>query len=224
MKLTIINLALFIGISSTVLNVSAFDLSLNKENKNNVIKNFEAHVNLKQEGVEMRWKVEHPFDVKEYIIEKSPDKNTWVEVIAIPNPTNDHELQKYFFTDHSPSHNLSYYRLVQVFRNGTKNSSNIVPVNYIESKHSNTKINLFPGVNEKENSLVNIDFEEIKGKEILIVVRSENKNEYYSKVKVNFINDTIVAIANENEIPAGNYLIIASSENQLYSQNIVIEN
>ena len=82
-------------------------------------------------------------------------------------------------------------------------------------------MNLHPDFSEGQK-IINIAFEEVFEKEILIVLRDKNGKEYYSKVIFNIEDEKLVAIPVEKEIPEGDYLITATSENQLYSQNIVI--
>lgn len=204
----------------------SFNLALmEEEDPTEVVNNFEANVDFKQVGVQLKWKVNPPSYVKEYIIEKSADKSIWVEVATISGTSNDHQMLEYLHMDYLPLENLSYYRVVQVSKNGKEEISNIVPVNYIITDYQTAGINLFPGVSENdETPIVNIAFEEIFEKEILMVIRDKNGQEYYSKVELNIEDETLIATPLENEIPTGDYLVIASSENQLYSQNISVKN
>lgn len=189
------------------------------------VNNFEANVDFKQVGVQLKWSVNPPSYVKEYKIEKSADKHTWIEVAVIDGSANDNQTLEYFHMDYLPLDNLSYYRIIQITKSGKETVSNVVPVNYILTDYNTAGINLFPGVStSEENPVVNIAFEDIFEKEILMVMRDKKGNEFYSKVALNIENETLVAVPLENEIPEGDYLIIASSENQLYSQNISVKN
>ena len=70
--------------------------------------------------------------------------------------------------------------------------------------------------------MINIAFEEIFEKEILVVIRDIKGNEFYSKVAINARDNALIAIPVKDQIPSGDYLITATSENQIYSQNVTI--
>ena len=93
------------------------------------------------------------------------------------------------------------------------------------SKHitNNTgNITLFPNpVNQGET--INIQFDGVRSNEILVVVRDITGKEFYSNVIINIENDTLTGIPTETYIPAGVYIITATSENQIYSQKLLVK-
>ena len=82
-------------------------------------------------------------------------------------------------------------------------------------------MNLHPDFAE-DYKIINIAFEEVFEKEILVVIRDKKGNEFYSKVVINVEDEVLVAVPVGNEIPSGDYLITATSENQIYSQNVTV--
>ena len=128
---------------------------------------------------------------------------------------------EFFHLDDNPSSNLSYYRLKSINKDGKESISNIVPVNYLKKQGATAGMNLHPDFSE-DYKIINIAFEEVFEKEILIVIRDKRGNEFYSKVIINVEDDSLVAVPIEQEIPKGDYLITATSENQIYSQNVTV--
>ena len=67
------------------------------------------------------------------------------------------------------------------------------------------------------------ELQSYSGTPILVVLRDKAGNEYYSKITI--VNDecTIEAVDPEKTLPAGDYVITASSKNELYTQHITIK-
>jgi len=72
-------------------------------------------------------------------------------------------------------------------------ASNIVPVNYLKKEGATAGMNLNPDFSEGQK-IINIAFEAIFEKEILIVMRDKKGNEYYSKVIFNIEDEKLVAV------------------------------
>ncbi len=58
--------------------------------------------------------------------------------------------------------------------------------------------------------------------EVLLVIRDVKGREFFSKVIVNIIDGNLVGLPIESVIPSGIYLITATSENQIYSQKLIV--
>ena len=203
---------------------NSLQASLNKavKTEDSKILNFKANVDLVQNSVQLKWEKYPESNTKQYVIEKSTDKVSWEEVATVFGSSHKAEAIEYFHVDYNPSNNLSYYRLNSESDNGKKSISNIVPVNYLKKEGATAGMNVHPNFSD-DYKIVNIAFEEVLEKEILIVVRDKHGKEFYSKVIINIEDESMVAVPIEKEIPKGNYLITATSENQIYSQNIVIK-
>lgn len=202
---------------------NSLQASLNKamNNEKSKIENFEANVNLAQNCVQLKWETTPFSTASEYVIEKSTDKTTWEAVASVFGAKHKNHNMEFVHIDFKPFKNLSYYRLVQKDEEGKELYSNVVPVKYYTSEYNTGGINLYPVISEGD-AVINIAFEDIFEKEVLIVVRDKNGEEFYSKVIINIEEEILVAVPIEREVPSGDYLITATSENQIYSQNIVI--
>jgi len=182
-----------------------------------------ANIDYSQNGVQLKWNITPKDNTDKFIIEKSIDKITWLVVNTVSGPVNKKQNIEYFYLDDLPMENLSYYRVHQVSKKGKEIISNIIPVNYILTDYKTAGMNLFPIANDGEEfKITNIAWEEIFDREILLVLRDKKGEEFYSKAIINIENEKLIAVPIENEIPKGDYLITASSENQIYSQNITV--
>lgn len=204
-------------------NENSLQASLDKavNNGKSKIENFEANVNLAQNCVQLKWATT-PFNASnEYVIEKSTDKSNWQMVASVYGAAHKNHEMEFIHMDFKPFDNISYYRLIQKDEDGNELFSNIVPIKYYNSEYNTGGINLYPMVTEND-TVINVTFEDIFEKEILLVIRNKKGKEFYSKVLINIEEELLVAVPIEKEVPSGDYLITATSENQIYSQNIVI--
>lgn len=224
--IALITAFLFIsGVNAQDNNQSSLQASLNKalveqnQEETNLV-TFEANVDLEKNAVQLKWKSSPETTTNKYIIEKSLDKLNWKEVTAVYGAAHKAQVTEYFHIDFEPMANLSYYR-IRLMHDNNDSYSNVVPVNYVKSEDPSAGMNLDPSC-AIDNKVVTIAFEDVFEKEILMVVRDQKGEEYYSIVEINIENEELVAVPMEREIPTGDYLIVASSENQLYSQNVSI--
>ncbi len=207
------------------LNLSAQSLqeSLNKalEKEETKVTNFQANIDLELNAVQLKWEKSSTINASSFIIEKSTNKEDWKEVAMVYGAPQVNQPTEFFHLDDEPSNNLSYYRLTLKNENGKETVSNIVPVNYLKKEGATAGMNLHPDFSE-DYKIINIAFEEVFEKEILVVIRDKKGNEFYSKVVINVEDEILVAVPIESTIPKGDYLITATSENQIYSQNVTI--
>ncbi|MCO6498774.1 MAG: T9SS type A sorting domain-containing protein [Vicingus serpentipes] len=179
---------------------------------------FNAIVN--EDVVDLTWQTATEINNAYFTIERSTDGKEWEEVIITNGAGNSNQLIEYFETDYNPLSGISYYRLKQTDFDGKYEYFNIVPVKF--EKNGNGNINLFPNpLNPGE--IVTIEFSGIEANEFLIVMRDVTGKEFYSKMMVNIENGELVGVPTETDIPAGVYIITATSENQIYSQKLLVK-
>ena len=185
------------------------------------ITSLEANIDYAQKCVQLTWTSTPLTKSSQFIIEKSIDKNTWETVATVFGSSHINRSTEFLHSDYNLSENISYYRLKQVAQE-EEIFSNVFPVKYVKTKNNIAGINLHPSTSENSTTS-NIAYEEVFEKEILLVIRDNKGDEFYSKALLNLEDEAIVAIPIEKEIPSGDYLITATSENQIYSQNIKIK-
>jgi len=180
---------------------------------------FEA--NVKGDKVDLKWITASELNNDYFTIERSEDALTWEEVMVVAGAGNSNQTITYFDSDYEPLTDISYYRLKQTDFNGQISYSNIVPVKFIED-HVIGNINLFPSPLQPGH-LLSVSFVHIVESELLVVLRDIQGKEYYSKIVVEIKNGKLIGIPIGTNIPSGVYLITASSENQIYSQKLIIK-
>lgn len=149
-----------------------------------------------------------------YTIEKAKDGVHFETAAMIKGAGNSIHID-YIDIDYSPYAGISYYRLKQTDYNGEVTYSDVVSVNYQFSKDG-TVISC--------RDFEPIDTREISTKEILVVVRDEKGEEYFSKVTIK-ANTTggYYATDIKDTLSHGSYTVIASSYNSLFSQNLTVQ-
>ncbi|MCB0370957.1 MAG: hypothetical protein H6587_08175 [Flavobacteriales bacterium] len=198
----------------------SFNKALAKTENESSFNNFEAHFDGKLQVVQLNWAKQNGQQITNYTIEKSADKTSWQELAKIYGAEHNSDAIDYFQTDNQPIAGVSYYRLKQINKDGKESFSNIVPV---KSNLTEEKVNLFPLAGNSQQ-VIKLSFENIKKEgQLLVVLRDIKGQEFYSKILMNVQADTVVAIPIESYIPKGDYLVIASSEDQMYSQNVRIQ-
>lgn len=179
---------------------------------------FEANFNI--DKVDLRWMTSVEINNDFFTVEKSNNLKNWEVVSIIKGAGNSNVNIEYFEVDYSPTQGVSYYRLKQTDYDGNFEYFNIVPVR-IEKKLNN-EFSLFPNPIKRGEQL-KIQFSELINTQILIVIRDIKGEEFYSKAILHYEEGLLIAVPIDKEIPSGLYLITASSENQIYSQKLVVK-
>ena len=177
-----------------------------------VLLSFDAISNDKQ--VELTWASNTENTNNFFTIEKSKDAVNFETVTSIKGFGNHSSLINYFDVDLTPYSGISYYRLKQTDNNGNVLSSRLVSVNY---KFNNDGLSVYP--NSSEENPANLLGSE--NKEVLVVLRDGQGVESYKKVIIDEKN-TVIFPSNENKLDNGVYLIVASSDNKLFSQVVTV--
>lgn len=180
---------------------------------------FEANVN--NDKIDLKWVTVSEVNNDFFTIEKSTDAKVWEVVSIINGAGNSNMIIEYFDTDYSPYDGASYYRLKQTDYDGKYSYSNIVPVKYIQD-NENAGIMLFPNPVNKGSS-VKLTFDDVYEEKILVVLRDVKGAEYFSKIILNVEDGIIEALPIDYSIPSGLYLVTATSENQIYSQKVLVK-
>ena len=181
---------------------------------------FNAHIDVDQ--VELAWVTSSEINNDFFTIERSVDTKLWEEVVVINGAGNSNQLISYYETDYFPYEGVSYYRLKQTDFNGAFTYSNIVPVKFAINAGVDPFINVFPSF-ANAGETISIEFENIFETEILVVIRDVKGREFYSKMYINIENGKLIGLPIRTNIPKGIYLITASSENQVYSQKLIVQ-
>ncbi|PKP45821.1 MAG: hypothetical protein CVT95_08060 [Bacteroidetes bacterium HGW-Bacteroidetes-12] len=174
----------------------------------------------KANKVELKWLTASEINNAFFTVERSTDAQNWEEIIITQGAGNSNQLLTYIETDFKPLDGISYYRLKQTDFDGQFEYFNIVPVRF--EKDAPLEFTLFPNPIQKEETLgISANF--LANEEILIVIRDMQGKEFYSKAHIKLANNALIAVPIDKSIPSGIYVIIATSENSIYSKKLVIE-
>lgn len=183
---------------------------------------FEANYNPAQKCVDASWITATETNSQYFILQSSVDGINFQEVLKVAAAGNSTSTIEYKEIDPTPVEGISYYRLVQTDFDGSWHYSDIVPVNF--SYGENAGLNgfaLFPNPSESNSAVLlrlNID----KDKPVLVVVRDLQGKECYSRTLITTEKNPLIVVDPDQHIAAGTYLIVASSENKIYSRKLVI--
>ena len=176
---------------------------------------------MNEDRVEISWATASEINNDYFIVERSEDAMDWVEVIKVSGAGHSVSIIDYFEIDNEPLRGLSYYRLTQVDFDGEQETFNIIPVeNTIKGEGI---MNIYPNpVNKGE--CISLSFESLhrNKQEILVVLRDIRGNEAYSIIEFIDCEDGLVVIDIPRHLASGTYLVVATSENLLYSKKIII--
>ena len=111
-------------------------------------------------------------------------------------------------TDFAPLAGLSYYRLSAVLQDGRVIFSNVVPVKFSATTNATSPVQAY--TKEYENG-------------VLVIVRSAMGDEFYSKVEVENAIDPIKCKDADPALAHGTYTIVACSDQELYSKQIIVD-
>jgi len=183
------------------------------------IKLIEFSVIFNVDRVDIKWITSSEVNNEFFTIERSKDALTWEEVIRTNGSGNSNVNIEYVEVDYSPFEGVSYYRLKQTDFDGNFEYFNIVPVKVGLQKKG--EMSLFPNPIQRGEALI-INLTE-KSDNVLIVIRNSKGEEYFSKAEIRFEKNQLIAIPISNDVPAGLYIVTASSENQIYSQKLLVK-
>jgi len=182
---------------------------------------FTASPDFSDKQVNLNWVTATETNNNFFTVERSSEGLNFNSVCLVKGAGNSSAVLNYSAVDAKPLAGLSYYRLKQTDFDGKFAYSQVVPVNF--SGLENVEYFLFPNpmtagqgsqlkINSSENKTVLVVVRDISGKEIfanLVIVQKD-------------IN-SFVAIDPEQKLSPGLYLIVATSDNSVYNQKLIVK-
>lgn len=209
---------------AVVTNFSPFTLaSTNSANPLPIeLLSFDAVANQDQQIVDLFWSTASEINNDFFTIQRSINGFDWENLAKVNGAGNSSSILNYDENDLNPYKGLSYYRLSQTDFDGTTTYSKIIPINLLIE--GNPKIVVFPNPTSKNNT-VNITLQGFEDSEIklsLIDVLGKvviEKKIELTNLKENSQHEKRISFG---KIPEGTYIIIASSENNLLRQKLIV--
>jgi len=180
---------------------------------------FDAVMNPKEE-VDLNWTTSSEANNDYFTIERTVDGSNFEFVGKVKGAGNSSEPLNYHLTDANPHKGTSYYRLSQTDYNGKTTIFDPVPVNL----KATAVFEVYPNPSHGDNLIMKLSGNNISNKEILVVLYDmEGKSTFTKVILTGQTNDLIEAIDPASRLAPGVYLIVATSDNSIYKQRIVIE-
>ena len=189
-----------------------FKINENGEPLPSILLNFDAIFD--NTKVELTWSSDTENNNNLFVVEKSKDAMNFEALTTSKGFGNHSNIMSYFDVDYTPYEGISFYRLTQINEKGSILSSRLVSIN---NKISTNNLSMNQSaVYDTPAGLMGSE-----NKEILVVLRNEKGVETYSKVVIDERNN-VLSSDNATKLDNGTYTVIASSDNKLYSQKLVV--
>ncbi len=206
--------SLFLSLSSLA-QIGNSDYKINEKSKSmpEVLLSFDAVFD--NTKVELTWSSDTENNNNFFVIEKSKDAMNFEALLTIKGFGNYSNIMSYFDVDYTPFEGISYYRLTQIDQQGTILSSRLVSIN---NKISTSDLAMSQSaIFDNPAALMGTE-----NREVLVVLRNEKGEESYSKV---VIDEELHVLSSDatTKLDNGTYTVVASSDNRLYSQKLVVK-
>ena len=169
--------------------------------------------------VDLSWKTASETNNDYFTTEKTRDGISFETVGTVGGAGSSSSIISYNDVDYAPYEGISYYRVKQTDFNGRYSYSSLVPVNYYFGEDG---ISIFPNPSDAQEP-IKLNITGPENQQVLVVVRDILGQEFYSKVIITTENNQLVAIDPEKRLAAGTYIVVASSNNKVYSQKLIVK-
>jgi hypothetical protein len=176
------------------------------------------------DNVTLNWATATETNNHYFIIQRSTDGTNFIDIAKVYGNGNSQTKIYYTYIDEHPIKGNSYYRLKQVDYDGKSEFHGVVSAQYkgYEDVFTN-KLILAPNPSTTGGSFSIFfnDTEFANSESVLIVLQDIMGKTLYAKGYTTETN--VITIRLNDRIPAGTYLILASSDDKLISQILVVQ-
>jgi len=170
--------------------------------------------------VDLKWTTATETNNNFFTIERSSDARIFDTVCLMKGAGNSSAVLSYSAVDPTPVQGTSYYRLKQTDFDGKCTYSQLVPVSV--NNADRVEYLLFPNpAFVGQNSQLKINSQEDRS--VLLVVRDISGREMYANVVIVQKNmNSIVAVDPEQKLSPGLYMVVATSDNSVFNQKLIV--
>ncbi len=154
-----------------------------------------------KEGVDLIWQTASEINSDYFVVEKSKDAMSWIEIDQILTAGNSNEILDYKFMDSSNKEVIEFYRLKMVDMDGSHKYSDVISVDC--KNEIKSKIVAYP--NPVDNELIISVMSRDAGEYAVMINNSCGQMLYTKEVSVNQVTDEIRV--NTECFPEGIYLL-----------------
>jgi hypothetical protein len=165
---------------------------------------------LTNEGVIVKWGTNSQWDSEYFIIEKSKNGIDWEYVNSLPSENGKYSYKEFSITDPNPNEGDSYYRLVEVDKDGKRT---VYATDFIHNDKTFAGFNIYPNPSNG-NFIVAISGDSPQYQMSVIDVLGKNLGVYTLSAGKNEINTAL---------SAGIYLAKLKVGQDYYTQTIVVQ-
>lgn len=166
--------------------------------------------------VDVSWTTASEFNSDYFIVLRSKEGIDFEQVGQVNAAGTNSTTKEYSLVDMEPYSGISYYRLKQVDYDGKFTLSKLVSVNFKDDQG----IAVYPN---PANGEFNVSLKTNRGEEVVIVLRDLLGNQFYSKAIVASDTNEIIVVEPSSKIPAGMYMVVATSRNSIFREKVIIK-
>lgn len=156
-------------------------------------------------------------EVSAFTIERSKDGELWAEILTVQPIGQSEQNERFMESDFHPLNGVSFYRLKKKLSNGLYAYSHIITVkNNVVYNDNGEAVNPTVDLNQR-------DFSTYSNEEVLVTLKDQKGEEYFSRVYVLEENNETILVDIDNTLLAGNYVITSCSNERLVSLNATVK-
>ncbi|MFI5204240.1 MAG: hypothetical protein ACHQF2_07065 [Flavobacteriales bacterium] len=182
----------------------------------NTIEDFQVVLNGEQ--AQISWNTRSLDKTRGFLLEKSTNGNQFESLVFIAAESGVSGKVEYLETDTSVAKGINYYRIRQVYFNGYEALTNAVVVKRRVPETGEDEI-----VDEFGNYIIKVDFSGFENEETLVILRDQKGYEYFTKLYIVQTDAIEKGVRIEPALPAGEYLVTGSSNDQFLAHKLAIE-
>ncbi len=172
-----------------------------------------------KEDVLVSWNTASEINNNFFTVERTNNGSDFEYVGTVKGSGNSSIVHGYKLTDPYPFSGVSYYRLSQTDFNGHRTIYNPVPVDLIPP----VRVNVFPSPSHGDALYLSLIGEPVN-EEILVLLYDLEGRTTYSKVFITGQTGSVLEVINHSaRLAPGIYLVVATSQNSIYKQKVVVE-
>lgn len=180
------------------------------------VENFQVVLNGEQ--AQISWNTNHLDQTRGFLLEKSTNGNQFESMVFIAAESSLSGTVEYFETDTAVAKGINYYRIRQVYFNGFEAITNPVVVKRRVPETGEDEI-----IDEFGNFIIKVDFSGFENEETLVILRDQKGYEYFTKLYIVHTDAIEKGVRIEPALPAGEYLVTGSSNDQYLAHKLAIE-
>lgn len=169
--------------------------------------------------VNLNWITMSEVNNNYFTVEKSLDGVSFEELVKVNGAGNSTNERTYYAVDTKPATGLNYYRLKQTDYDGSFTYSNIISANF--GKNPELYVSVYPNPAVQNDIYVNVGGSQ--GDKVNVVMRDVLGKEYYNNNIVLDGKEKQLQITRNDAMPAGVYFIVATSNNKMFSQRVIVQ-